>query len=63
MNKSQWKAIYEFCDDCGYESPRAVLAELKANGTVERNTQLVELGEYANGNTYDDMYKFLEENL
>ena len=63
MNKAQWSAVYHFCDDCGYDSPREVLAELKANGTVERNTQLVELGEYANGNTYDDMYKFLEENL
>ena len=63
MNKAQWSAVYHYCADCGYESPRELLAELKANGTVEHSTKLTELDEYVGGKTYDDMYQFLGENL
>lgn len=63
MTKAQWTAVYHYCDEYGYDSPRELLAELKANGTVERNTTLKELSEYADGTGYDDMYRFLEENL
>ena len=63
MNKAQWSAVYHYCAEYGYESPRELLAELKANGTVERNTTLPELDEYVSGTTYDDMYRFLGDNL
>lgn len=62
MNKSHWAAIYSYCEkNCctKYE----ILSTLKQNGTVDRNTRLEELGDLAGGSTYDDMMKFLEENL
>lgn len=63
MTKAQWSAIYEFCADCGWDSPREVLAELKANGTVDPDTRLSELGDYVSGSSYDEMYQFLGDNL
>lgn len=63
MTKAQWSAIYDYCAEYGYDAPRDLLAELKANGTVPQGTRVAELSEYANGKTYDDMYEFLGENL
>lgn len=63
MTKAQWSAVYHFCTECGYDSPREVLDELKANGTVESNTRLPELSEYVTGTSYDEMYQFLGDNL
>ena len=62
MTKAQWKAIYDYCEEysipCSY-----LLKELKANGTVSRDTTLEELGEYTEEPSYDSMIKFLEENV
>lgn len=63
MTKAQWSAVYEFCAEYGYDTPQELLTELKANGTVERNTRLSELNEYVNGTSYDEMYQFLGDNL
>ena len=63
MTKVQWRAIYDYCDEYGFDSLNDLLAVLRANGTVERDTTLSELGYYVNGKTYDDMYLFLEENI
>ena len=45
------------------ELPKELLAELKANGTVDSNTTLPELSEYVNGTSYEEMYQFLGDNL
>lgn len=63
MTKAQWSAVYHYCAEYGYETPQELLAELKANGTVERNTKLADLDEYVSGTSYDDMYQFLGDNL
>ena len=63
MTKAQWSAVYHYCTEYGYDTPKELLAELKANGTVERSTSLSELDEYVGGTTYDDMYRFLGDNL
>lgn len=63
MTKAQWSAVYNFCAEYGYDAPKDILAELKANGTVDRNTRLSELSDYVNGTSYDDMYQFLGDNL
>ena len=62
MNKAQWAAIYNFCEDMGY-TRKELLEELKANGAVEQNARLEDLGYYADGTDYDDMVKFLTDNL
>ena len=63
MTKAQWSAVYDYCTEYGYDAPKDILAELKANGTVPHSTKVYELGEYASGESYDDMYQFLGENL
>ena len=62
MKKAQWAALYDFCEELGYTRAE-VLAELKANGTVDKNTRLEDLGEYTTDKTYDAMLKFLADNL
>ena len=62
MSKAQWKAIYDYCEEYGI-SRYDMLKDLKANGTVSRDTTLEELGDYTDGDTYDAMIRFLEENL
>ena len=62
MTKAQWKAIYDYCNENSI-SRYDMLKELKANGTVSHDTILEELDEYTDGDTYDAMIKFLEDNL
>lgn len=62
MTRGQYAAINDYCEEYGY-TKKELLEELKANGTVERNTKLEDLGEYANGNDYDSMMQFLWDNL
>lgn len=63
MTKAQWSAVYDYCAEYGYDAPRDLLADLKANGTVEHSTKLNDLHQYVSGKTYDDMYQFLGDNL
>lgn len=62
MNKAQWAALNDFCEE-NYCTRYDVLKALKANGTVDHSTKLKELGRYADGNSYEDMYNFLGDNL
>ena len=62
MTKAQWCAIYNYCEEYGY-TKYGLLDALKANGTVGRSTRLEDLGDHANGNTYNAMMQFLEDNL
>ena len=63
MTKEQWRAVYDYCAEYGYDEPKDLLADLKANGTVDDSTSLKNLGEFVSGKTYDDMFEFLGENL
>lgn len=62
MNKAQWAAIYNYCEEYGC-TKQEILRALVTNGTVERGTKLEELGEYPSDYTYNAMINFLEENL
>lgn len=62
MTKAQWAALYTFCEDAGYTRSE-VLQELKNNGTVARDTRLEDLSDYVDGTSYDEMMKFLGDNL
>lgn len=62
MNKAQWAALHGFCEEFGYTRAE-VLAELKANGAVDKNTRIEDLGEYTSEKTYDSMLKWLADNL
>ena len=62
MTKAQWRAIYDYCDefDC---TKRELLEELKANGAVDRNAEMEDLGDYPTDTSYDAMLQFLGESL
>jgi len=62
MNNKQWAALKDFCiENCCTKYD--VLKELKENGTIDQSDTLKRLGYYTNGNTYEDMRRFLEDNL
>lgn len=61
MNKKQWKAVYDYCNENGYDRPSELLRDLKAQGVVDRNDTLDNLGEYPNDDSYDSMKEWLEE--
>lgn len=61
MTKSQWAAVYHFCDEFGC-SPRELLDELKESGVVDRSAKLADLGEYPAEPSYDAMMMFLAKN-
>ena len=62
MTKAQWKAIYDYCDNYGI-SKAGLLRSLKERGSVDRRATLEDLGDYANGLTYDEMIQWLENEL
>lgn len=59
MNKAQWKALHDYCEDNCYKNSGELLYDLKRRGVVSPMTTVQELSEYVDGNTYDDMYEFL----
>ena len=61
MTKAQWAAINNYCEE-NYCTRQELVEALRNNGTVDRSTKLEELGDYAKGDTYEDMLTFLEEN-
>ena len=62
MNKAKWKAVYDFCEENGLTRAE-LLRDLKKNGIIDRQDSLEDIGEYVRSNTYDDMIRFLEENV
>ncbi len=58
MTKTQWKAIYDYCEDNCYVNPYELLKELKEVGAVDRQTEVDEIGDYAD-DSYDGMIEFL----
>jgi len=62
MTKAQWKAVYDFCNQYGFETPHELLKHLKRNGSVDIYDKLENLGEYAIGESYDGMMEFLDVN-
>ena len=62
MNKAQWKAVRDISEVYGC-STHDILKELKANGAVSRDIKLENLDKCVTGDSYDDMFKFLEGNI
>ena len=63
MNKHQWKAVYHFCEDNGYERPSELLNDLKNKGVVHRRETFDDLANYPKDGTYDSMIEWLQENV
>lgn len=63
MNKAQWKAIYDFCEENGYYDKNEVLQALKGNGTINYRDTFDDLARYPKNGTYEAMIDFLNENL
>jgi hypothetical protein len=59
MNKKQWKAIYDYCEEEGYDTPNELLRELKACGVVDSRSNLEDLGEYPQDTSYESMMEWL----
>lgn len=62
MNKKQWKAVYDFCEENGFERPSELLQDLKMKGVVDKQDTMDDLVYYPHGSSYDDMYNWLQEN-
>ena len=62
MNSAQRKALRDYAEEFGY-STKEIVQELKSNGMIDAHATADDLGDYTNGNTYDDMMNFLEVNL
>ena len=62
MTKAEWKAVYDYCEG-NMLSRCELLKELKNNGTIRREDSIEDLAEYVRQHTYDDMIRFLEDNI
>ena len=61
MKLEQYKAIMDYCKEYGYKTKEELLAELKKSGVLDERSPLEDLAEAVNDETYQTMYKFLEE--
>ena len=62
MTKSEWAAVYTYCEEYGCTKAE-LLRELKNNGSIAREDSLEDLGGYVREHTYDNMIRFLEDNI
>ena len=58
MDKVQWRAIYDFCDEVGF-TPNQLLTVLKELGVVDRGLRVNELDRYPKDKSYKAMIEFL----
>lgn len=63
MNKEQWKAIYDFANEYGYDDPLEVLKDLRKKQVIDKYDGWVEIDLYYPVFSYDSMKNFLTENL
>lgn len=63
MTKEQWKAIYDFANEYGYDSPTEVLKDLRRKQVIDRYDGWSEIDLAYPVFTYDGMKKFLTESL
>ena len=63
MNKGQWKAIYDFCKEWGYDDPTEVLKDLRNKQVIDKYDGWNEVDLAYPVFTYDEMMKFLTESL
>ena len=59
MNKEQWRAVYAYCEEEGYERPSDMLASFKMWGIVDERATMEDLAESVNGDGYNTMLEFL----
>ena len=62
MTKAEWKAVYDYCE-ANMISKYELSKVLKKNGAIAKEDTLEDLGRYIRDHTYDDMMRFLEENV
>lgn len=63
MNEEQWKAIYDFATEYGYEGPMEILKALRKKQVIDKYDGWIEIDLYYPVFSYDGMMKFLTENL
>lgn len=60
MEKSQWKALYDFSNEVGL-TPGQLVSQLKELKVIDRNTTVKTLDNYVKGTSYIEMMNFLRE--
>ena len=60
MEKSQWKALYDFSNEVGI-NPGQLVSQLKELKVVDKNTTPQTLDRYCKEPTYKAMMEFLRE--
>lgn len=63
MTKAQWKAIYDFANEYGYDDPLEVLKDLRKKQVIDKYDGWNEVDLAYPVFTYDGMMKFLTEAL
>lgn len=59
MNTEQWRAIYAYCEEEGYERPSDMFEHFKKWGLVSEESKIEDLATMVNGDGYNTMIRFL----
>ena len=59
MNKEQWRAIYAYCEEQGFERPSEMLEHFKKWGLMKKESTIEDLSGMVNGDGYNTMIRFL----
>ena len=63
MNNQQWKAIYDFAKEYGYDSPTEILKDLRKKQVIDKYDGWNEIDLSYPVYTYEGMTNFLTQNL
>lgn len=61
MEKEQWRAIYQFCEEVGGITPGQLVSQLKELKVVDKDVTPKTLDRYCKSNSYKEMLNFLRE--
>lgn len=63
LSKAQWRAIYQYCEDNGYERPSALLKDLKDQGAISRQADIHSIADKPKSRSFKAMMNFLKRAL
>ena len=59
MEKTQWKALYDFCNEIGGITPDQLVLQLKEIGSIDKDVTPKTLDKYCKDTSYNGMMAFL----
>ena len=63
LSKAQWREIYQYCEDNGYERPSALLKDLKDQGAISRQADIHSIATKPKSRSFKAMMNFLTRAL